>query len=58
VRAACHAKSWTQEDLAAEIGRAVVQISRIERGVLEIRLGTLLRLRQAFEAPSDELLDA
>jgi transcriptional regulator with XRE-family HTH domain len=44
VRAARHSKSWTQEDLAEASELTTVQISRIERGVREIRLTTLLRL--------------
>jgi transcriptional regulator with XRE-family HTH domain len=57
VRAARHAKGWTQEDLAHESGLAVVQISRIERGVREIRLTTFLKLVGALEIRPDELLD-
>jgi transcriptional regulator with XRE-family HTH domain len=49
-------KHWTQEELADRSGLTSVQISRIERGVREIRLTTLLRLIQAFEAKPDELL--
>jgi transcriptional regulator with XRE-family HTH domain len=49
VRAARHARGWTQEDLAEESGLAVVQISRIERGVREVRLTTLLKLVRALE---------
>lgn len=50
------AKSWTQEDLADRSGLAVVQISRIERGVREIRLTTLLRLLAALDTTPNELL--
>ncbi len=57
VRAARHARDWTQEDLARKTGLATVQVSRIERGAREIRLTTLLRLLAAFEAPPEELLD-
>jgi transcriptional regulator with XRE-family HTH domain len=57
VRAARHAKGWTQEDLSEHTGLAVVQVSRIERGVREIRLTTLLRLLAALDASADELLD-
>lgn len=56
VRAARHARSWTQEDLAEESGLSVVQISRIERGAREIRLTTLLRLIRALEVSPDDLL--
>jgi transcriptional regulator with XRE-family HTH domain len=56
VRAARHARGWTQEDLSHASGLAVVQVSRIERGVREIRLTTLLRLLAALELRPDELL--
>jgi transcriptional regulator with XRE-family HTH domain len=56
VRDARKARGWTQEDLAHESGLATVQVSRIERGVREIRLTTLLRLLAALEAPPDLLL--
>jgi transcriptional regulator with XRE-family HTH domain len=38
-------------------GLATVQVSRIERGVREVRLTTLLRLVVALERPPSELLD-
>ncbi len=57
VRAARKAKGWTQEDLAHESGLATVQVSRIERGVREIRLTTFLRLLAALDASPDLLLD-
>lgn len=57
VRAARKAKGWTQEDLAYESGLASVQVSRIERGVREIRLTTLVRLLVALDAPPDLLLN-
>lgn len=49
-------RGWTQEDLAGESGLTPVQVSRIERGVREIRLTTLLRLVKALNARPDELL--
>ncbi len=55
VRAARKTKGWTQEELAHESGLAPVQVSRIERGVREIRLTTLLRLVAALETSPDEL---
>jgi transcriptional regulator with XRE-family HTH domain len=56
VRAARKAKGWTQEDLAHESGLATVQVSRIERGVREIRLTTLVRLVAALEIPPGKLM--
>jgi transcriptional regulator with XRE-family HTH domain len=57
VRAARKAKGWTQEDLAHESGLTPVQVSRVERGVREIRLTTLMRLLAALDTPPDRLLD-
>lgn len=56
VRAAREAKGWTQEVLAQEAGLATVQISRIERGVREIRLTTLIKLRSSLGVSADALL--
>ncbi len=56
MRRARLARGWTQEELAHQTGLASVQISRIERGVREVRLTTLLRLLQALELSPDELL--
>lgn len=56
VRKARLAKGWTQEDLAARSGLASVQVSRIERGVREVRLTTLTRLLVALEVDPNELL--
>jgi transcriptional regulator with XRE-family HTH domain len=56
VRSARHERGWTQEDLSARTGLAVVQISRIERGKREIRLTTLIRLLDAFDMPVEALL--
>ena len=55
VRAARLAKGWTQERLAQETGLATVQVSRIERGVREVRLTTLLRLSRALAEPPTSL---
>jgi transcriptional regulator with XRE-family HTH domain len=57
VRSARHERGWTQEDLSARTGLAVVQISRIERGKREIRLSTLIRLLNAFDEPPQVLLN-
>ena len=56
VRAARLARGWTQEELAAQSGLAVVQVSRIERGKREVRLTTLIRLLAALEASPATLL--
>jgi ribosome-binding protein aMBF1 (putative translation factor) len=57
VRELRRARGWTQEDLSAASGLAVVQVSRIERGKREVRLGTIVRLLRALEAPAGALLD-
>jgi DNA-binding Xre family transcriptional regulator len=57
VRLARQARGWTQEDLAAKSGLAVVQVSRIERGVREVRLTTILRLVAALGTTPNDLLN-
>lgn len=56
VRAARQARGWTQEELADRAGLAPVQVSRVERGVREVRLTTLLRLVSALGTTPDRLL--
>ncbi len=56
VRAVRVEHGWTQEDLSARSGLAVVQISRIERGVREVRLTTIIRLIVALESTPEALL--
>lgn len=56
VRAIREQRQWTQEDLADKSGLTSVQVSRVERGVREIRLTTLLRLIAALETKPDKLL--
>jgi transcriptional regulator with XRE-family HTH domain len=56
VRTARKARGWTQEELAEKTGLAAVQVSRIERGVREVRITTLLRLLKALELPPETLL--
>ncbi len=56
VREARLARGWTQEDLSRETGLATVQVSRIERGVREVRFTTVLRLLEAFDMAPNDLL--
>lgn len=56
VRKARLSAGWTQEDLSAASGLAVVQISRVERGVREVRLTTIVRLARALKTTPDQLL--
>jgi transcriptional regulator with XRE-family HTH domain len=56
LRAAREEKKWTQEQLADKSGLASVQISRVERGVREVRLTTLLRLMKALDTTPERLL--
>lgn len=57
LRAAREDKGWTQEELADRADLTSVQISRVERGVREVRLTTLLKLIAALEVKPDHLLD-
>ena len=56
VRAARAERGWTQEDLADRTDLSTVQISRIERGRREIRLGILIRVIDGLEVQPDRLL--
>jgi transcriptional regulator with XRE-family HTH domain len=57
VRQARLDRGWSQEDLSGKTGLATVQVSRIERGVREIRLTTLIRLLDGLDVPPETLLD-
>jgi transcriptional regulator with XRE-family HTH domain len=57
VRQARLDRGWSQEDLSGKTGLATVQVSRIERGVREIRLTTLVRLLDGLDVPPETLLD-
>lgn len=57
VRALREEKGWTQEELADRSGLTSVQISRVERGVREVRLTTLMRLLMALETTPGRLLE-
>lgn len=56
VRAARTERGWTQEDLAGASGLSTVQISRIECGRREIRLGTLIQVIDGLGIAPDRLL--
>lgn len=49
-------RGWTQEALSRHSGLAVVQVSRIERGKREVRLGTILQLLNALDVEPNDLL--
>jgi transcriptional regulator with XRE-family HTH domain len=57
VRQARLDRGWSQEDLSGKTGLATVRVSRIERGVREIRLTTLVRLLDGPDVPPETLLD-
>ena len=57
VRDARRACGWTQEELAERSGMASVQISRVERGVREVRLTSLLRIARALRTTPNRLLE-
>lgn len=56
VRALRLRKKWTQEQLADKADLNLGQISRIERGVREVRLTTVVALVVALEVNPDDLL--
>ena len=57
LRAARHARGWTQEDLEAESGIAQATISKIERGdVPNPRNNTVQALESALKIPRGTLV--
>jgi transcriptional regulator with XRE-family HTH domain len=52
-----HAASLSQEQLADRSGFHFTEISRLERGVREPRLSTIVRLARALELRPADLLD-
>jgi len=52
-----HAASLSQEQLAHRSGFHPTEISRLERGVREPRLSTIVRLARALELRPAQLLD-
>jgi DNA-binding Xre family transcriptional regulator len=56
LRAARLEKGWSQEKLGKEAGLASVQISRVERGVRNVQLTTLVKLIAALDVDPDVLL--
>ena len=49
-------RGWSQAELARQTGLAVSEISRIERGVREVRITTLLRVVTGLEVDPADLL--
>jgi transcriptional regulator with XRE-family HTH domain len=50
-------RGFSQTDLARRSGLAVSEVSRIERGVREVRITALLRLAGALDVDPGELMD-
>jgi transcriptional regulator with XRE-family HTH domain len=57
VRRARLERGLTQQQVADRSGLVVAEVSRVERGVREVRLRTLLNLAGALDAPPSELPD-
>lgn len=51
------ALSWTQQDLAAKSGVALVTIARMETGVMSPRLSTLSKLKVALADAGVRVID-
>ena len=50
------AKGLSQEELAGRAGLHASEVSRLERGVREPRLGTIARLARGLGVPADKLV--
>jgi transcriptional regulator with XRE-family HTH domain len=57
VRAARRASGLTQEDIAGRSGIHPTEVSRIERGLRDPRISTVLRLAAALGVPVSALVD-
>ena len=51
-------KGWTQEELANEIGIEISQISRIERGLINTTLLTLVKIAEALRVEIEILFES
>ena len=50
------AKGLSQEELAGRAGLHASEVSRLERGVREPRLGTIARLARGLGVPAEKLV--
>jgi transcriptional regulator with XRE-family HTH domain len=57
VRAARDAAGLTQEQVADASGIHATEVSRIERGLRDPRVSTMLRLAGALRVPASRLID-
>jgi transcriptional regulator with XRE-family HTH domain len=49
-------RSWSQETLAYYAGLHSTEVSRLERGMREPRLTTIIHVAEALDVPVEELL--
>lgn len=56
IRALRLKRDWTQERLGDEAGIHMVEVGRVERGVKDIRLSTILKFARALEVPAAKLM--
>ncbi len=56
IRALRKKKDWTQEKLGEEAGIHMVEVGRVERGVKDIRLSTVVKFSRALEVPAAKLM--
>jgi transcriptional regulator with XRE-family HTH domain len=57
VRAVRRYRDVTQDELAEQVGTSRSRLSRIERGRINVTLGTLFRLSEALDISAPALLD-
>lgn len=56
VAALRRARGWTQEQMAELMGRSSVYLSRVERGLQNLTLSSLVRLANTLETTLHELV--
>lgn len=50
-------RGWTQVDLETNTGIPQGDVSRIENGLLDLHFSSIVRLAEALEVPTKDLLD-
>ncbi|WP_395807083.1 helix-turn-helix domain-containing protein [Daejeonella sp.] len=57
IRLLRHQKSWSQEDVAKQLGISIPAFSKIETGITDINLSRLVQISKLFEMTVVQLLD-
>ena len=50
-------KGWTQVDMETNTGITQADLSRIESGLLDVQFSSIVRIAEALEVPTKDLLE-